>query len=168
MDGGKVCKIRYLSMFTPFGLAEQARGRLQGCGKRKEGVRNSRTRSPAPTLVQEHKVHAIHTFIACRTRTCTGSERPVSNLGCSARGYCRKSHTACGSMQLGQSTCPRSTASSACMYLHTCMSGLVMALEPSCHCVETATACPQPLSWINARACATGHLSLNCHLDVSG
>lgn len=73
--------------------------------KSNEGVRNCRTRSPAPTLVQEHKVHAmvlVHAFFACRTRT--GSEAS-KHLGCSARGYCRASHTACGRMQLGHSTC---------------------------------------------------------------
>lgn len=141
MDGGEVCKIRYLSIFTPCGMAEEARGRLQGCGKTKEGV-SSRTRSPALTLVQEHKVHAIHAFIACRTRP----QREASqHLGCSARGYCRASHTACGSTQLGQGPCTRST-STACMYVvpectytqYACLaSSWHWKLEPFCHCIAS-------------------------------
>lgn len=59
-----------ISIFTPYGLAE-ARSRLQGCGKKKEGVRSARTRSLALTLAQEHTVryctciHGMHT--PCRT-----------------------------------------------------------------------------------------------------
>lgn len=136
-----------ISIFTPYGLAEAGR-RLQGCGKKKEGVRRSRTRRPGLTLGQEHKVHA---FIACTRRTGPASTLAVRHGVIAAQ--VTQPAGAC-SWERAWQGCRRS----ACMHVWPRHLGSRFASASSRHRLSTA------VSWRNDEPVPQSTLKLNCHV----
>ncbi|UKZ62739.1 uncharacterized protein TrAtP1_003972 [Trichoderma atroviride] len=67
-------QVSMFAMFTPCGLAEEARGRLQGCGKSKEGVQVQNTK-PGPDACPG----TCDTCDTCIQRM-PSTSRPVSTL----------------------------------------------------------------------------------------